>query len=89
MMLSNSVLCTFRCQNNPSKNPKNHGNIQFDCLSTTFVLDKIVANRVKKQREFDPWISKKIINKFPTLPPRGGGVSELGKIPYFFFKPSL
>ena len=25
---------------------------------------------------------KKIKNKFPTLPP---GVSELGKIPYFFF----
>ena len=28
---------------------------------------------------------KKIINKFPTLPPRAGGVSEIGKIPYFYF----
>ena len=28
---------------------------------------------------------KKIINKFPTLPPRAGGVLEIGKIPYFYF----
>ena len=85
-MLSNSVFYVPWDVKITLKNqPKNLGNIQFDCLSTTFFLDKIVANRVKKQREFDPWILTKIINKFPTLPPRGGGVSELGKIPYFFF----
>ena len=51
---------------------------------TTFFLETILANRIKKQLEFEPWISKKkIIYKFPTLPPQGE-VSELAKISYFF-----
>ena len=74
MMLSNSVFYVpSDVKITLKKTTKKHGNIQFDCLSTSFFLDTIVANRVKKQREFDPWILKKIINKFPTLPPRGGG----------------
>ena len=30
-------------------------------------------------------VKKKIKNKFPTLPPRAGGVLEWGKIQNFFF----
>ena len=48
---------------------------------------------IKKQRKFDPWMLKRIINKFHTLPHRRGGVKKVWKIPYFFFilflKPSL
>ena len=38
---------------------KKVGNIQFEGLCTLFFLGQIVANRVKKQREFDPWILEK------------------------------
>ena len=71
MVLSSSVsLCTFRGQNNPKK--KVLENIQFEGLYILLFPGQIVANRVKKQRKFDPRIlEKKIINKFPTIPPRG------------------
>ena len=57
MMLSNSVFYVpSDVKITLKKTKKNLGNIQFDCLSTTFFLDTIVANCVKKQHEFDPWI---------------------------------
>ncbi len=38
-----------------------------------------------KQRDFETLVSKNFL-KIPYFTPRGGGVSELGKIPYFFLK---
>ena len=47
----------------------------------------------QKRHKFVPWMLKKIINKFHTLPPRVGGVKKVWKIPYFYFilflRPSL
>ena len=56
MMLSNSVFYVPSDVKITLHNPKILGNIQFDSLSTPFFLDITVANHVKKQREFDPWI---------------------------------
>ena len=39
-----------------------------------------------KQRDFKTLVSKKFKINSLLYPPGGGGVSELGKIPYFFFK---
>ena len=38
----------------------------------------------QKQRKFVPWMLKKIINKFHTLPPRAGGSKKYGKFHTFF-----
>ena len=65
----------------------------FEYHYTPFPLIPNAVKCVKKQRIFVPWMLKKIINKFHTLPPRAGGVKKVWKIPYFFFilflRPSL
>ena len=73
------------------RNPKISWDIfNLKAFTTLFSWPQLLRIVTKNYANLTLGCWKKIINKFPTLPPRGG-VSELGKIPYFFFflKPSL
>ena len=59
-MLSDSAfLWAFRGPNNPQIPKNSLENIQYEYPCTPFSLVPNVVNCVKKQRKFDPWISKK------------------------------
>ena len=62
------LFCVLSEVNYPFKPKNSLENIQFECLCTLypFFLCTIVANHDTKQRQFDPWVEKKIRNKFPT-----------------------
>ena len=53
-------------------------------MNTLFSLVPNVVNCINKQRKFDPWLLKKITNKFPILLGGRGGLGDRG-LPYFFF----
>ena len=89
MMFSKVIFCVLRAQNNPKKLKNFLKNIQFEGLCTLFFLCKIIANRFKKQGEFDHWILEKNHKLIPYYTPLGGGLQVSENSLLFFLKPSL
>ena len=83
MMLSKSVFCVLSGVKINLQSPKISWKI-FNLMAFVpiYFWNKLLRIASKNNLNLTLGFWKKNINKFPTVPPGGGGVSVLGKIPF-------